>query len=838
MINVKRPQDIKKNRAIKKKIAQGLLAEKVQNYLPIKDIRNGIIITNDDRYVKIIECSSINFLLRSYFEQECIVQSFASLLKIAPDRIHFKAFSKRTDTNEYLEILKKEMAEETNVNCKVMQLDHMNLICQVGSQQGVTRRFYIIFEYDSVEKTRSTADINVISSTLSNIAIQFKNYMQQCGNEITIYDDVDKTNSFLLEVLYEIINRKKAESVPFRNHLNEIKERYRQFNREVNGIDDYPFIPVNQMICPEYIDLTNKNYIVIDGLYYCFLYITSNGYNPIVGSGWMSPIVNAGEGIDVDIFFEKLPRETVQNRIGQHIRMNKAKIADMGDTNANYDAVGSAIQAGYYFKQGLANNEDVYYVSTLITIVATNPEALQYRVKEFQKMLRSKDMIAKPCKYEQEAAFLSTLPLCKLSKSIYNKSKRNMLTSSAASTYLFTSFELCDKNGILLGINEYNESLVIVDIFNSKQYKNANIAILGTSGAGKTFLLQLMALRMRMKNIQVFIIAPDKGEEFIRACKNIGGQYVKIAAGSDNCINIMEIRKPNNENIKKLYGDITGSLLAKKIQQLHIFFGLVFKDITEEEKNILDEAIIDTYKAKGITTDNASLIDPEHPDRYKEMPVLGDLYKQLVNNRKAEKLANILKRYVEGSLNTFNGQTNVDLDNKFVVLDVSEMTDDRNIGMFIALDYVWDKAKEDKTKKKAIFLDELWQLIGAKSNVLAAEFVLEIFKIIRGYGGSAIAATQDINDFFALEDGKYGKGIINNAKTKIILNLEPNETERVQEILNLTDAESSKLIKFERGEALISTNQNNVLVKITPSQKEYEIITTDREDLSKLANRG
>jgi type IV secretory pathway VirB4 component len=79
------------------------------------------------------------------------------------------------------------------------------------------------------------------------------------------------------------------------------------------------------------------------------------------------------------------------------------------------------------------------------------------------------------------------------------------------------------------------------------------------------------------------------------------------------------------------------------------------------------------------------------------------------------------------------------------------------------LDFVWDKAKEDRTVEKAIFIDEIWQLVGAGSNAMAAEFCLEIFKIIRGYGGAAIAATQDLNDFLALDGGKYGKGVINNA---------------------------------------------------------------------------
>ena len=145
---------------------------------------------------------------------------------------------------------------------------------------------------------------------------------------------------------------------------------------------------------------------------------------------------------------------------------------------------------------------------------------------------------------------------------------------------------MCDDNGILLGVNKHNNSLIIVDIFDSRVYKNANIAILGTSGAGKTFTLQLMALRMRRKGIQVFIIAPLKGHEFHRACSNIGGQFISISPASQNCINIMEIWRRTldpDEELGRL-SERNDSLLADKISMLHAFFSLLKQDISEEDK--------------------------------------------------------------------------------------------------------------------------------------------------------------------------------------------------------------------------------------------------------------
>lgn len=352
--------------------------------------------------------------------------------------------------------------------------------------------------------------------------------------------------------------------------------------------------------------------------------------------------------------------------------------------------------------------------------------------------------------------------------------------------------------------------------------------------------MQLLALRMRMRGIQCYILAPIKGHEFRRACNKIGGEFIKIAPGSPHCINVMEIRhtmSPEMELIDEIDYVEMGSMLARKIQQLMTFFGLLIPDMSNEEEQMLDEALIRTYADFGITHDNDSIYTDmsSAPPKMKQMPILGDLHKHLQENPMTQRLAAIISRFVTGSAQSFNRQTNVDLSNKYIVLDLSELKGKLlPVGMFIALDYVWDQIKSDRTKRKAIFIDEIWQLIGASSNRMAAEFCLEIFKVIRGFGGAAISATQDLSDFFGLEDGKYGRAIINNSKNKIILNLEPDEARYVQETLKLTRTEIRAITRFERGEALISSNNNKVPVVVKASKLEKEMITTDRAELEAI----
>jgi len=280
-----------------------------------------------------------------------------------------------------------------------------------------------------------------------------------------------------------------------------------------------------------------------------------------------------------------------------------------------------------------------------------------------------------------------------------------------------------------------------------------------------------------------------------------------------------------------------GSMLANKIQQLMIFFSLLIPDMTNEEEQLLDEALIKTYAEFGITHDNDSVYEDisVSPPIMKQMPILGDLHKHLLDNPMTERIAVIVSRFVTGSAQSFNRQTNVDLSNKFIVIDLSELKGKLlPVGMVIALDYIWDKIKSDITEKKAVIIDEIWQLVGASSNKMAAEFCLTIFKTIRGFGGAAVAATQDLSDFFGLDEGRYGRAIINNSQNKIVLNLEYDEAEYVREVLKLSKTELRSITRFERGEALVCSGNNKVPVVVKASKSEQEMITTDRAELQKI----
>lgn len=808
-----------------------------QDFIPIKNLDHGTIETADGRYIKILEVEPINFMLRSAEEQYAIISSFASWLKISPVHLQFKSITRKADSDKHIAMLRKEMETEESEQCKKLSEGYIRLIKDVGSREALTRRFFLIFRYEELRRNENS-DYGQICSTLLTAEQNARAYFMQCGNNILQPKDPDEATA---EILYMFFNRRSCVEEPFHSRVDRIVLDTMAAKNKVIGIDPVPHIRMAHFIAPRGIDLTHRNYIIMDGLYYSFLYIKGNGYPNKVRAGWMSSLINAGEGIDVDVFLRRENRSKTIDKVAQRIRLNRTKLKSMQDTSTDYEELTGSIQAGYFIKQGIANyNEDLFYMSVFVTVSARTYEELMWRKQQMTDMLKSMDMYVSDCSFQQEDALRTVMPFLQISPKLEKKSKRNVLTSGAASTYMFTSFEMSDDTGVLLGINRHNNSLCIVDLFDTKKNKNANLNLLGTSGAGKTFTMQLLALRMRMRGIQCYIIAPIKGHEFRRACNRIGGQFIKIAPGSPHCINIMEIRhtiSPEMELIDELDYSEMDSLLAQKIQQLMIFFSLLIPDMTNEEEQMLDEALIRTYGKFGITHDNDSVYADRNavPPKMKTMPILGDLHEELQKNEMTRRIAVIVSRFVTGSAQSFNQQTNVDLSNKYIVLDLSELKGKLlPVGMMIALDYVWDKIKSDRTKKKAIMIDEIWQLIGAGSNRMAAEFCLEIFKVIRGFGGAAISATQDLSDFFGLEDGRYGRAIINNSKNKIILNLEPDEAEFVRDTLKLTKTEIRSITRFERGEALICSNNSKVPVIIKASKEEQEMITTDRAELEAI----
>ena len=581
-------------------------------------------------------------------------------------------------------------------------------------------------------------------------------------------------------------------------------------------------IKINDELAPAYINLKNSKYIEIDNLFYAGLMVVN--YYREQNDLLLKSLIEANINMNISIFYEKQDQYKTIKDLTYHIGNVGV---DIKENNTNREDIDIAIytynDAKYIRKEMQVNNEDLYFLYIYINIFADNTKDLEYYLNKIEGIIQSKGMLTRRANFREEQLFLSCTPICENNIDIKNSAKRNVLTSSLISTYPFISSSIFDEKGLFIGKNIYNNSLIFVDRYNTEKYKNANMCIFGTSGAGKSFYTKLLILRARLLGIEQFVIDPER--EYVNLTKELNGTEIRIGPSSKTYVNIFDIREESLEDGEKGY-------LATKISKLIGFFNLIFGELNEEEKAILEEKIIEVYNEKNINFDDVSLFNENKNSiiskKFKsslDMPILEDFYNILKNDKKTKKFSIKLNSFVKGSLNFFNNYTNVEIDNKLIIADVYELGEENlKYGMYLFTELFWDKIKINRKNKKAIYLDEIWRLIGVTSNKEVASFIYKIFKTIRKYGGSSVAITQDISDLFSLENGIYGKSILNNSSIKSFFSLEEDNIKILSENINLTEKEKIEIKSLKRGESLMFIGDDHILAKIECSEKEKNIV--------------
>lgn len=529
--------------------------------------------------------------------------------------------------------------------------------------------------------------------------------------------------------------------------------------------------------------------------------------------------------MNISIFYEKKDKyKTIRDltyhigNVGVDLKNTKENVQDIDIAKYTYD------DAKYIRKEMQINNEDLYLLYIYITIYAENEKELEAMLNNVEGILQSNGIQTRRANFRQEQVFFACLPFLQNEYDIKNASKRNVLTSGLVGTYPFISSSIFDEEGVLIGNNLYNNSLIFVDRFNREKYKNGNICVFGASGAGKSFFIKLQILRNWLLGIEQYVIDPER--EYEKICKNLDGTIFKIGPSSETFINIFDIRE---ESIEEARG-----YLATKIQKLLGFFGLIFGELNEEEKAIIEEKLIETYNEKGITFDDTSLYKPNCQSKIQirpmfkdatQMPIIEDFYKVLEKDEKTKKYKMQLYPFVKGSLKFFNNYTNIEIENKLIIADIYELGEENlKYGMYIFTELFWDKIKKDRTVKKSIYLDEIWRLIGVTSNKEVASFIYKIFKTIRKYSGTSVAITQDVSDLFSLEGGIYGKSILNNSCIKAFFSLEEENIKVLSEYSNLSEKEKVEIRSLKKGECMMFIDKSHILVKINCAEFEKKLI--------------
>ena len=575
-------------------------------------------------------------------------------------------------------------------------------------------------------------------------------------------------------------------------------------------------------IAPAYINTKNPKNIEIDGTYYSGIIIVN--YNRENTELILRKIIDTNINMNISCFYEKQDAYKTIRNLSYHIANVGVDLKDGKTNSMDIDiAAFTYNDAKYIRKEIQVNNEDIYFLYIYLDIFSKDEKELEYLLNKIEGIIESTGMQTRRANFRQEQILITCMPFMENNKLLKPAAKRNVLTSGIICTYPFISSAFFDENGIFYGTNIYNDSLIFIDKYNENKYKNANMCVFGTSGSGKSFFIKLQIIRYFLLEIEQYVIDPDR--EYDNIAKNLEGTIIKIGPSTETYLNVLDIRQDSIEDEK--------GFLATKVSKLIGFFNLIFGNMDEEEKAILEEKIIKCYNKKGITFDDNTLYKNEKnkiniKPIFKEstdMPILEDLYNILGEEEKTKKMQIKLIPFVKGSLKFFNNYTNIELNNKLIIADIYELGEENlKYGMYLFVDLFWDKIKENRKNKKIIYLDEVWRLIGITSNKNVASFIYKIFKTIRKYGGSSVAITQDISDLFSLENGTYGKSILNNSSIKTFFSLEEENIKLLAQYSNLSEKEKMEIKSLRRGECLTFVGDEHVLISIEASDFERKII--------------
>ncbi len=591
--------------------------------------------------------------------------------------------------------------------------------------------------------------------------------------------------------------------------MREQQEVQQAFQKGVTALRDF-IAPSSIEFNPSHFQLGTR----LARTYYIY------GFPRQVFTGWLSPMVNMDEVIDLSMFIypvesqvvlENLRKKVSQLEAGLQIDAEKGRVRDPGKQAAISDAeeMRDKLQVG---------EERFFRLGLYFTIYASSMDELEFVSHKVESVLGQQLVYSKPATSQQEQGLNSTVPQFSDQLQI----RRNFSTGALSTSFPFTSADLTQDNGILYGINMHNSGLVIFDRFS---LENGNSVVFAKSGAGKSFTVKLEALRSMMYGTEIFIIDPEN--EYQRMAEAVGGAYVRLSLSSATRINPFELPKVVDteeadnalrSNLITLHG-LLRLMMGGAQTQMQGGNSVTTPALAPSEEADLDAALIETYAKAGITND--PLTHNSQP------PTISDLYDTLLHmGGTGPQLAQRLRKYTTGTFaGIFSQQSNIDINNPMVVFNIRDLEDElRPVAMYIVLNFIWNKTKSDQ-KRRMLIVDEAWQLMKYEDS---ASFMFSLAKRARKYNLGITTITQDVEDFMG---SRMGRAIVANASMQILLKQSSSAVDVLSDTFKLTSEEKKRLSQFPVGQGLFFAGQNHVHIQITASPTEAGLITTNPEQI-------
>ena len=537
------------------------------------------------------------------------------------------------------------------------------------------------------------------------------------------------------------------------------------------------------------------------------------GYPRTLSTGWLSPLINIDEVLDISIYIYPVDTTVVMKNLRKKVTQLEADIslnAEKGRIrNPETDA---AIQDAEELRDQLQlGYEKFFRFGLYVTLWADSLDELNYVQHKIETMFGQLMIFSKVATSQQEQGMNTTMPMATDQLQI----RRNMNTSAISTSFPFTSADLTQERGILYGVNMHNQGLVIFDRFT---LENANLVVFAKSGAGKSFAVKLEAIRSMMMGTEIVIIDPEN--EYQKLSDAVGGSYVRLSLNSDVRINPFDLPKVIDSE------DASDALRANLVT-LHGLFRLMLggtqigpngqpiSSLSANEEADLDQALIDTYARAGITSD--PLTHQSTP------PTIINLYDTLAHmGGSGPQLAQRLRKYATGTFaGIFSQQSNIDINNQMVVFNIRDLEDElRPVAMYIVLNHIWNIVRA-KQKRRILIVDEAWQLMKYDDS---ANFLFSLAKRARKYYLGLTTITQDVEDFMS---NKMGRAIVMNSSMQLLLKQSAAAVDVLSDVFKLTEEERKRLSSFPIGHGLFFAGQNHVHIQIVASDTETSLISTN-----------
>jgi conjugal transfer ATP-binding protein TraC len=663
-------------------------------------------------------------------------------------------------------------------------------------------------------------------------------------------------------------------SVP--DSLAESEEADTRQTPDARRAEEYLMLPsLEDMLAPASAELTPRWLALGDEV---TSVVPIVGYPRYVYPGWFGQIV------DLDLPYLEASWHLVPRDSAAMIRTLRRRLTEF-DASRRLDARQGrmhdperelAYQDVAQMIERLQRGEERIFDAALYLLVRAqhhDAELLAQRVRQVESALNTLFLEGRSATFEQDIAFRSCLPLARDEL----RRTRQLDAATIATAFPFSSMSLSMPEGILYGVVPQNNSLIVLDPF-STQLENANMVVFAKSGAGKSFFCKLLALRSRIMGTSVCIIDPEPLEEYQPLCDAVHGTYIRLAPGAGQRINPFDLAfsdqagqdrsdtapaqsdsvsdgwsghgpqeqddDDDNEGDESRASVLAGlgrtaeNPLAEKIQSLLAFLALLLAErtssevarLSNREKGLLDQALRLTYGGVGITEDPTT--------HHLTPPLLVDLYHVLRSHNfgpgsadLAHSLADRLLRYVEGSLSgLFAAQTNVGLDNSFVVFNIRELESDlRPIGLWLITDFVWTRMRRERGRQpRLLFIDEAWSLV---QHVEGGQFLASLARRARKYYLGLITITQDVGDFLGNE---YGRTVLSQAAIQLLMMQSSATIDQVVEAFRLSGGERNYVLTCAKGYGLLFARNTHTAIRVEASPFEYQLATTNPRELNRL----